>query len=281
MPTDFIVVDDTLKGNASHDPLTGRFTYGAGNRTRDREDTRQASERKEAATDRPERKQASSGVVIQPEMEARRQGQSTNGFLDTRQPSQMQLAAQETGGRRMFTFGQGEGSALDKTVRLVTNTNAQGTFARGTLRVEINSPDSGKKLVRERPMAQLSMLVQQLSGKGYTPISQHRRKQSDVVKAVLERLKAGEGNPHHDSAGKFASGSGSSTKVSFYKPQPMAKAVVMNTDRAYVAVPIGDWGEVEPLSDGEIELLSNLTPEDKTAIMARVGGNLRMLLEAE
>lgn len=82
---------------------------------------------------------------------------------------------------RVLQFSKGGGSVLDKSVRMVTNTDRNGQLANGTLRVEIS--DATKRSIYERPMAQLPTLLAQLAAKGYELHAQHYRSPKNLVKA--------------------------------------------------------------------------------------------------
>lgn len=178
----FLIVANTTKANTHHDPLNGQFT--SGDTGVSRATMTRLQEHRDALKERGERRQPSSGVLILPEREARQQGQSVNDNLDVKSSEAMQMASRETAGSRVFKFSQGDGSDLDRNVRMVTNTNSSGTFERGALRVEIFDPDTQKRHVYQRKMSELPMLVRQVIQKRYSSTSQHRRNSANVVKAA-------------------------------------------------------------------------------------------------
>lgn len=185
-------------GNPHHDPLNGKFVSSGGNLALDRQTQMYREERKQAAIDKKEKRNP---ILIEREKTSRNEGTDN---MNVKDHADMLRVSSETGGSRVFNFSQGDGSDLDKKVKFVTNTNKAGDFARGVLRVEIESPDS-KKQIYERAMRDLPVLVQQVQEKKYSPSSQHRRNTQYRMKADnVYFLKAG--NPNHDSDGRFATG---------------------------------------------------------------------------
>lgn len=171
------------KANSQHDMLNGRFTTSGGSAVLDRVEQERVTENRQAQSERAERRRPNSGQLILPEQVARQQGASTADLLDVHDPQEMQNAAKETGGSRVFNFSQGEGSDLDRNVKFVTNTNKDGKFERGALRIAIHDPNTQKREIHQRPMSDLPKLVAQVLAKKYEPTSQHRRNTQHVMKA--------------------------------------------------------------------------------------------------
>lgn len=169
------------RGNPSHDPLNGQFVSGGTSVSR--HTMARLQEHAQARREQQERRQPASGVLILSEHTARQQGESVSDVLDVRNDKHLEMAASETGGSRVFGFASGDGSDLDKSVRFATNTNKDGKFERGALRVEISDPDTQKRSVHQRSMSELPKLVKQVLGKRYAPTSQHRRNSAYVMKA--------------------------------------------------------------------------------------------------
>lgn len=109
-------------------------------------------------------------------------GEATQEHFNTKDPAQMEMVAKETGARRVFEFSTGDGSTLDKNVRLATNTGKDGQPARGKLRISIM--EGADRQDFERPMAQLPALVAQMQAKKYAPLGQHRIGRAQVMKAA-------------------------------------------------------------------------------------------------
>lgn len=179
----FVVLEsNTMKGgNPNRDPLNGQFT--SGDTGVSRSTMFRLREHREALKERGERRQPSSGILILPEQVARQNKQSVNDNLDINTDAGLDQASKETGGSRVFNFSTGEGSDLDKNVKLITNTNKDGEFERGTLRIVIEDGDTQKRTIHTREMLQLPQLVKQLREKKYKATGQHRRNTQYVMKA--------------------------------------------------------------------------------------------------
>lgn len=119
-------------------------------------------------------------------------------------------ASGEKSATRVLYFSQGDGSDLDRNARFFTNTNANGTFESGKLRIELHDPDKQQRTVFERSMSSLPAYVRQALDKRYALLDARFRKPSLLVKTYDESKHPRNAKGSGRNAGRFAPRGGAS-----------------------------------------------------------------------